>query len=102
MTQQSKQTRPAQGQPCTLRYFGAECRGDVVACHVKPQGHGSVGKKPHDVFSVFGCQGCHDVLDRRGNEWLEVRPDIYWEVILRALVETITIKMQEGLVEVAL
>lgn len=98
----SAQMESARGQSCTLRYFGRHCRGDVVACHVKPRGHGSVGKKPHDVFSVYGCQRCHDVVDRRGHEWLQVRPDIYWEVILRALVETITIKMQEGLVEAKL
>lgn len=58
-----------------------------------------MAKKPDDLFTVFGCQRCHDVLDRRGNEWLEVRPDLYWEVILRALVETLKIKMQMGIVE---
>lgn len=70
-----------------------------MACHVKPQAHASVGKKPDDLFTVFGCARCHDVVDRRGNEWLTVRPDVYWEVILRAFIETLKIKMSLGIVE---
>lgn len=99
----SAQMESARGQPCTLRYFGARgCRGDVVACHVKPKGHGSVGKKPHDVFTVYGCQRCHDIVDRRGREWDQLSDGVYWETIFRALFETLKIKMETGLVEVKL
>lgn len=96
---QTAQTKAARGQSCTLRFFGGECEGDVVACHIKPKGQGSVGMKPDDLFTVFGCDRCHAVADRRGSEWKAFPEGVYWEAILRAFVETLKVKMAIGIVE---
>ena len=95
----SAQTEAARGQGCTLRYHFGGCRGDVVACHIKPKGHGSVGMKPDDLFTVFGCDRCHAVVDRRGNEWKAFEEGVYWETILRAFIETLKSKMDLGSLE---
>ena len=95
---QTAQTKAARGQDCTLRFF-LGCEGDTVACHIKPKGHGSVGMKPDDLFTVFACQKCHDVLDRRVPEYLWVGDGEYWETILRAFIETLKIKIDLGIVE---
>lgn len=57
----------ARGQSCTLRLPGV-CSFDpatVVLAHVRRRGHGSVGRKPHDLFGVHACSSCHDALDGR-------------------------------------
>lgn len=99
MRRQTAQTRAARGQPCTLRFYGGWCQGDVVACHIKAKGQGSVGMKPDDLFTVFGCQRCHDVLDRRGDAWRGFPEGVYWETILSAFIETLKLKLEMGIVE---
>jgi hypothetical protein len=96
---QTAQTKAACGQGCTLRFFGGGCQGDVVACHIKAKGQGSVGMKQDDVFTVFGCDRCHAALDRRRNEWKAFPEGVYWETILRAFIETLKIKMGMEIVE---
>lgn len=57
----------ARGKDCTLQFHG--CRNDtntVVLCHSPlPEHSQGVGQKSHDILGVYGCQWCHDILDRR-------------------------------------
>ncbi len=55
----------ARGKPCTLRLAG--CMGGTettVLAHL-PMGGKGTGTKGSDIWAVFACAHCHDVLDRR-------------------------------------
>lgn len=86
--------RSARGRPCALRW-SPWCQDDytVVLAHIRGPWAG-VAQKPADTFAVFACQACHDCLDGRGGE----RPPA--EEVLRALIETQTIWLSEGLLTV--
>lgn len=64
----SKITDSARGERCTIRILGA-CRDDdrtVVFCHSNELRHGKgAGKKSDDRHGAYGCQTCHDIVDRR-------------------------------------
>ncbi len=50
--------------------------------------------KGHDHMAVFACSSCHDLLDGRAPG------EVDWKDILRALDETQTIWIQEGLMTI--
>lgn len=81
----------ARGQMCALR-LPAVCNFDrdtTVLAHVRRSGHGSVGKKPSDLFGVHACSRCHDVIDGRvpfNQHGFD--PDTLRAYILDALIET--------------
>jgi hypothetical protein len=86
----------ARGMPCSLRiasFVGLPCSGadTVVGCHLPVLGRG-VGTKATDLAVAFGCQTCHDILDGRNQNALEVIRDKYpaafFDRLLNALVET--------------
>ncbi len=63
--------------PCTLRvagFLGQPC-ADYLTCvmnHVDDKTKG-MSTKTSDVEAVCGCQRCHDLLDRRGNDGIALR-----------------------------
>lgn len=82
-----KVCRSAHGMPCALRLPGV-CNGNdetTVLAHVRGKGDG-MGTKPCDLQSVYACQACHDVLDRRRPSPMPWA-DLGWEVV-RAMGET--------------
>lgn len=79
--------RNAEGKPCTLRLPG--CRHDPaysVLCHLRRNGWGGMGLKPHDVLAVIACDKCHEKQERH-------HPDCTDADLLRALGETILMQI---------
>ncbi|HIE0017527.1 DUF1364 family protein [Serratia marcescens] len=76
----------ARGRCCTLI-----CSGNpetTVLCHLPSNIHG-MGYKSDDYWAVFGCSGCHDVIDgRKPYDW---RPGELEETYLHALHQTLRI-----------
>lgn len=91
-------TDSARGQHCTLRIAGYCDHETVVACHIYPGGHGKVGAKCLDLHIAYGCAKCHDIADRRGNEWRQIDPLIIMERKLAGMIETQTILLEKGLI----
>lgn len=72
----------AKGAPCLIAVPGV-CRGNfetVVACHSNWLEHGKgVGLKAHDCFIAFGCQECHNAIDKRTQQLEPVDRRYYWQ-----------------------
>ena len=63
MAKQTKITKSARGEDCTMLL--GECSGNetVVLCHI---GHNrGMGIKCSDHFAVYACSSCHDIMDGR-------------------------------------
>ena len=96
-----------QGMPCSLRlasFGGMSCASQktVVGCHV-----GSVGKgmstKVSDLMVAAGCATCHDLLDRRNREGMNLAdryPAAWPSQILRAVAETQARLVEMGIIVV--
>lgn len=85
----------AKGKPCAMRLPG--CTHDTeqtVLCHVRRNGWGGMGSKPHDVLAFFGCANCHDKEERH-------HPDCTDADILRAVGETLLVQIADGVLIVA-
>lgn len=63
----SKITKSAREQPCQIQLPGCpDNRETVVFCHSNELIHGKgVGLKSLEIFGAYGCQYCHDIVDRR-------------------------------------
>lgn len=90
----SKVTQSARGEQCQIR-IPHVCRAPVtetvVWCHANGSAAGKgIGMKSHDFLGAYGCQGCHDVYDRRVNLPPGMcREDVelaFWEGHARSLV----------------
>ena len=63
MAKQTKITKSAKGEDCTLLLGSCSSNETVVLCHIgKNRG---MGIKCGDHFAVYACSNCHDVLDGR-------------------------------------
>ena len=83
----------ARGRTCALRWVPCAPDDTVVLAHVRGIWAG-VAQKPSDIFGVFACQHCHDSMDgRRG-------PKPPASEVLRAMIETQTILLAEGIITV--
>lgn len=77
----------ARDRSCTLRWA---CDGsDVVLCHIRGIWSG-IGQKPSDIHALYGCGGCNTAMAGAN------RPPA--EEVLRAMIETQTIMLAEGLI----
>ncbi len=91
----------ARNQGCTLRVKGV-CNSNpetTVLAHVKSQGHGTMGAKPHDLSAVHACSACHAWIDGEGARQGVTR-DFIDALIFPALLETLNRVIDAGLVEV--
>lgn len=91
MIKSKKIRESARGEDCTLR-VSPLCRdGDtVVFCHLNT-GFRGVGLKSPDLFGVYGCYECHNMLDKS---------EVGYQDQLRALTETQMKLYDKGLLEV--
>ena len=99
----------AKGRNCTLRISsfipGHKCspRTTTVGAHLPVFGKG-VSTKVTDLAVVFACQNCHDILDGRNvnayNFLAEKYPSAIPTRCMNALVETLTILMMDGVLNV--
>jgi len=63
MAKQTKITKSARGEDCTLLLGNCSNNETVVLCHIgKIRGMAS---KCSDHFAVYACSNCHDVIDGR-------------------------------------
>lgn len=63
MTKQTKITKSARGEDCTMLLGECSSNETVVLCHIgKIRG---MGIKCGDHFAVYACSNCHDVMDGR-------------------------------------
>ena len=84
----------ARGKPCTLRLPGCDGGGETtVLAHLSGGGKG-MATKESDIWAVFACRHCHDMLDGR------IRGHVTAEDKLRALYRTLHRLIEEGIVEV--
>ena len=93
---QSKITKSARNEACSIRFPGICTFNDeqTVFCHISTVFKG-VGLKSPDLFGVFGCAACHDVLDgKRKHSFSEAE---LYEATLDALVETQSKLVDKGL-----
>ena len=81
----------ARGEVCSLR-VSQNCQdGDtVVLCHLNSNYRG-IGIKSPDIFGVYGCYHCHQLLDAS---------KVDYEDQLRALMETQMKLVSKGLLNV--
>ena len=66
MGKQTKFTKSARGEECTLRIY-PYCNGNpetTVLCHA-PSDDKGMGIKSPDWWGAYGCSSCHDVIDGR-------------------------------------
>lgn len=97
MAKQTKITKSAKGEDCTLRLY--ECNGNnetVVLCHIG--GNRGMGIKCADYFAIYACSSCHDVIDGRVTSKM-ISINIESEK-LRALEETQGKLISKGLLNV--
>ena len=95
----------AAGMPCTLRIasiLGGQCNGPetTVGCHL-PVGGKGMGTKVTDLAVVFGCAACHAALDRGFGTLMQRYPVVTVTRLLNAVVETLTLLHDEGIIQVA-
>lgn len=65
MGKQTKITKSARGEDCTLLLGDCSSNETVVLCHIgKNRG---MGYKCGDHFAVYGCSNCHKIIDRQVN-----------------------------------
>ena len=63
MAKQTKMTKSARGEDCTLLLGNCSSNETVVLCHIgKNRG---MGYKCGDHFAVYACSNCHDIIDGR-------------------------------------
>lgn len=63
MAKQTKITKSAKGEDCTLLLGNCSSSETVVLCHIgKNRG---MGIKCGDHFAVYACSNCHDIIDGR-------------------------------------
>jgi len=81
----------AKDECCSLR-VSQNCShdepGKVVLCHLNSNYRG-VGIKSPDIFGVYGCYECHQLLDKS---------QVDYQDQLRAMMETQMKLMQKGLI----
>lgn len=94
----------AEGEDCTLNIPGA-CNHDpttTVLCHLPDESHG-MSRKSDDHCAVYGCDGCHSVIDGKRPGILR---DLAWDgenldfYIHRAMVRTWRRMIEKGLVKI--
>ncbi len=90
MSKQSKITKSARGESCSLR-VSPQCQDGetVVFCHINCNCRG-MGFKSPDIFGVYGCFWCHQDLDANRVDEGEQ---------LRALLETQKKLLDKGLIK---
>ncbi len=96
MAKQTKITKSARGQDCTLMLGNCSPPDTVVLCHIgKDRG---MAIKCSDHFAVYGCNNCHAVIDYRVNSNF-TRSELA-EIKLIALERTQQILIDKGLMAV--
>lgn len=93
MAKQTKITKSARGEDCTLLLGSCSSNETVVLCHIgKDRG---MAYKCSDHFAVYGCGNCHKIID--GQVKSEFSQGELAEIKLIALERTQQKLMEKGL-----
>lgn len=98
MTHSSAITRSARGMHCTVR-LAMPCASPetVVYAHLYMTGRRAASQPKEDLHGCYACKACHDIIDRRGDEWLALDPLLIAERTLDGMMETQKILLERGL-----
>ena len=98
MAKQTKITKSARGEDCTLLLGNCSGNETVVLCHVgKNRG---MAIKCGDHFAVYACSICHDVIDGRFNSVYYDKSELA-EIKIIALERTQQKLIDKGLLVIA-
>ena len=65
MAKQTKITKSARGEDCSLRLGQCSSNETVILAHIgRDRG---MGYKSADYMAVYSCANCHDIIDGRVN-----------------------------------
>jgi hypothetical protein len=89
----SKIKKSARGKPCQLRLDECVSGGQNETTVFAHLNSGGMGRKENDLFGMYACHVCHNIIDGRQphdyeREWLEL-------VQLRAMKRTQEILLKE-------
>jgi hypothetical protein len=96
---QSKLTKAAKGQECTIQLY-PYCNGNpetTVFCHAPSEDKGTSIKSP-DFWGADGCSDCHDIVDGRRNVDIDAH-EIY-VCFMRGVYRTIKRRIEKGLIKI--
>jgi len=97
MAKQTKITKSARGEDCTLMLVDCCNSETVVLCHIgKNRG---MGIKCGDHFAVYACSICHDIIDGRFNHSYHTKEELT-EAKMIALERTQQKLIDKGLLNV--
>jgi len=93
----TKIQQSARGKPCQVRLEGCMPENEtVVYAHMNG---GGMGTKQSDLFGMYACCNCHDIIDGRrqldppiDREWLELQ-------VARAVFKTQKILLRDNLIK---
>jgi len=73
----SKITKSARGKPCQLRLEECVSGGQNETTVFAHLNSGGMGRKENDLFGMYACHVCHNIIDGRQphdyeHEWLEL------------------------------
>lgn len=98
----TKLRESARGEECALQIH-PYCNGDrrtTVLCHL-PSNAG-MANKSSDLFAVYGCSACHDIVDRRFPQAVKnLSKEEILLCILRAINRTHQRMIEKGLINVS-
>jgi len=100
MAKQTKLTKSARGEECTLRLY-PYCNGNTettVLAHINCDDKG-MGIKSPDWWSCYSCSDCHDIIDGRRRADLPAHLDIS-EAILDGIYRTHKRMIEKGLIQI--
>lgn len=100
MAKQTKLTRAARGEDCTLQIH-PYCNDNpetVVYCHL-PSPDKSIALKSPDYWGVYGCSACHAVID--GHTKTELTKFEIMQCMWRARYRTMKRQIEQGVIRCA-
>jgi hypothetical protein len=96
---QSKLTKAARGQECTVQLF-PYCNFDsetTVFAHAPSEDKGMAKKSP-DFWGCDCCSSCHDIIDGRRN--VDIPADEIFRAQIRGVFRTLKRRIGQGLIKV--
>lgn len=97
---QSKLTKAARGQECTIQLY-PYCNGNTettVLAHAPSEDKGMSRKSP-DWWGADCCSACHDIIDGRRTV-ADVSKDEIYTAHIRGVYRTIKRRIEQGLIKV--
>lgn len=100
MAKQTKLTKAARGQECTIRLHPyCNCNPETTVLAHAPSPDKGMGIKSPDFWGAFACSNCHDIVDFRRRVDIISREEIYHRHI-QGVYETLKIQIAMGNIKI--